>query len=240
MRAKFIKESLMNTEPRAGRYTYMKEEDASLNEMNFEKGEDPRKTLGLELQYLEVLEVGSSYQNYYSEMEAKRILKSLSPAFRNNAKDWSPRSPWIKYVYDWPWNAYEDALEFVLTVDFMQDTLGRKFDYLKYKGDYFPIDHLVESVNFERGEDPRKTLRLSNKDDTSDIEHAKEIAGELKNYGQTSERDVAEWIMNNYDGLTGRDEDVHDEGDFPDIILEIIDAMGLDYQKFEDEWGLMF
>ena len=48
MRAKFIEESLMNTEPRAGRYTYMKEEDASLNEMNFERGEDPRKTLGLE------------------------------------------------------------------------------------------------------------------------------------------------------------------------------------------------
>jgi len=96
-----------------------------------------------------------------------------------------------------------------------------------------------ENINFERGEDPRKTLRLGKRDETSNVELAKEIAEQLKNYSQTSEKDVASWILDNWDGITGRDEYEHAEEDFPDIVLEIIEAMGLDYQKFEDAWGLM-
>ena len=96
-----------------------------------------------------------------------------------------------------------------------------------------------ENINFERGEDPRKTLRLGKQDETSDVELAKDIAEQLKNYAQTSESDVASWILDNWNGITGRAEYEHGEEDFPDIILEIIEAMGLDYNKFEYEWGLM-
>ena len=118
-----------------------------IENINFERGGDPRETLGLGQQFLEVFEMGTmpgswAKADYLKTDETEKVLKSLSDSKHTERK--TLNGLWVSYNLD-NGKSYNDNLDFILTVDFMQDILGRKFNYLKYDGDYFPIDHLVEN-----------------------------------------------------------------------------------------------
>jgi len=53
-----------------------------------------------------------------------------------------------------------------------------------------------------------------------------------------TESEVVGFILNNWESVTGTsEEEMFAEQEFPDIILEIIDRLGLDYQEFSQEFG---
>ena len=50
--------------------------------------------------------------------------------------------------------------------------------------------------------------------------------------------DLASWVYDNYDVVTGLDLDVRDEEmDFPEEVEDLIDFLGFDYDEFEEAYG---
>jgi hypothetical protein len=50
--------------------------------------------------------------------------------------------------------------------------------------------------------------------------------------------DLASWVYDNYDTVTGLDLDDRDEEmDFPEEVEDLIDFLGFDYNEFEEAYG---
>lgn len=138
------------------------EEDKGLRvdeAQNFERGKDPKKAIGLGIPPEKIFNLGGAKKlprgvemsparsafGRYSDEEVKELLED--PVGYNNK---TQGTIWL--IGAGPGYRF-------FSVDYIIQK-QKEFEYIEYDGKLYPINPVKESLDFERGEDPKKSMKI--------------------------------------------------------------------------------
>jgi len=151
------------------------EEDKGLRvdeAQNFERGKDPKKAIGLGIPPEKIFNLGGAKKlprgvemsparsafGRYSDEEVKELLED--PVGYNNK---TQGTIWL--IGAGPGYRF-------FSVDYIIQK-QKEFEYIEYDDQIYPINPVKESLDFERGEDPKDSLRIGR--NYTDVAHVKDI-----------------------------------------------------------------